>query len=159
MNPVTHLLFSITVMLLGFYPEVSMLEIVIFSLVFSVFLDMDMLIAKVIYRPYDRLRTWIQEPAGFFIIGVPVGLVLSTLQQYYLYLTLVPYALHIVLDYMSTYTVSPLAPFDPYKVDRRGFAFSLWPAPVWQDEDEGVPELFLIVVLALSLAYTWFNII
>lgn len=159
MNPVTHLVVSLNICILIFYPEVSMVEIALFALVFSAFLDIDMLLARELYKPYDRLRTWFQEPAGLLFVGVPIGYVLAQLQPYYFWLTVVPYGLHIVLDYLSTYRLSPLSPFHDYSISRSGLAFAIWPPPDWQDEEDGVSELFLLIVSLMTLAYVMVNIV
>ena len=71
----------------------------------------------------------IKEPFGFIAIGVPSAVLLSRIKPYYFTLVLLPYALHILLDYLTIHEVSPSGPFSKKSVSV-GF-IKPFPVPEW----------------------------
>jgi len=86
---------------------------VLFSLVFGVLIDFDHVLNK--KAPWYHKRTWVQEPLGLIIIGLPLAYALSLINRDFLILTLVPYSSHILLDYLCVFEACPLAPFSGLK--------------------------------------------
>jgi hypothetical protein len=159
MNPITTFVLSTNFSLLLLYPHASMVEIVFFNLCFAALLEVDKVLAYRLYRPRDSLRTWAREPAGFIALGLPLGMVMATIEPYYLHLTLLPYGAHILLDYISPVKLRPLAPFSDFVLQRTGMTFTDWPRPDWQDEERGLSEVYFLAITLLALAYIWANLV
>ena len=112
MNWLNHFLFSYTLLLLFMKDLISNTEIIIFTIIFALFLDLDFLPRKYILKDKKATRTFIQEPFGLIIIGLTLGLIFSYFGGIkYLGLVLIPYASHIFLDYITIHKVYALAPF------------------------------------------------
>lgn len=145
-----HLMASFTVLFLLFHNSVSLPEIIVFAVVWGVLIDTDQLIGRYIKKPVGHRRTWIEEPFGLLFFGVPAGLILSAFKPEYFLMTIIPYGLHIVMDYISIHKVSPLAPFS----DREylvGF-IRAFPRYNWcTEEHKGIPEYYFTVINVLAL--------
>ena len=119
MNWLNHFIFSVGVCLL-FIPVTLpyILLVITFSIIFSVLIDFDHKFSK--RTPWYRKRTWIQEPFGLIIIGLPISFILGMIDEIFFFLILIPYALHIFLDYLCIFETYPLAPFSKIR-KREGF--------------------------------------
>lgn len=111
MTKKTHFVTSFNLLALLFINSVSFFEIILFSYIFGVFLDENQRIGKYLKKPIWHLRTWIEEPIGFILIGIPLGILLSFIKREYFFLTIIPYGFHIILDYLTFHEVSPFTPF------------------------------------------------
>lgn len=111
MNSYNHFLFSLSLCLLLLPPTpANAVLAVLFSLVFGVLIDLDHVVNK--RAPWYHKRTWLQEPLGLIIVGLPLALVLSlVIEERLALLILVPYSSHILLDYLCVFEARPLAPF------------------------------------------------
>ncbi len=101
-----------------FFYALDLSAILVMCMIFSVFIDYDHIYTKYIKKKKRHFRTWMQEPFAIILIGLPIGLILGNLiDMSLLYLVLIVYTSHILLDYLCVFEASPLAPFDnkPYK--------------------------------------------
>lgn len=159
MNPFNHFLISFNVLLLIFHNFASIGELVIFSLIFGTLIDIDELVSArrkksnhrfgiKLFKKVDKgdLRSWVQEPFGLLIIGVPIGLFLAFFfKPIYFFFVIIPYALHIILDYMTIHEIiSPLAPFSK-KIIKTGI-FRPKPSPPWFKKKNGVSENYVLIL-------------
>ena len=122
MNWLNHFLFSISLLFIFLGKIASINEIIIFTIIFAIFIDLDILFKRYLLKEKSKdNRSWIQEPFGLIFIGIPIGLILSFLiKPISFFLVIIPYASHIFLDYISIHNVFPLSPFSRLKV-RVGF--------------------------------------
>lgn len=161
-------MFSISVcLLLVPFNFVNMVSIFLFSLVFGVLIDYDHKFNE--KAQWHHRRTWIQEPLGLIIIGLPLSFIFGMIDKLFFVLILVPYASHILLDYLCIFETSPLAPFSRIK-KKEGFGIFIpdslfiksentkkWIRRVKDKNIKGVSENyftilnFLIVVIILKL--------
>ena len=159
MNPFNHFLISFNVLLIIFHRYSGIGELVIFSLIFGTLLDVDGLVCArrrksnhrfgiKLIKKVDKgdLRSWLQEPFGFLIIGVPIGLFLGFFfKPVYFFFVIIPYALHIILDYITIHeTIRPLAPFSK-KIIKTG-VFRPKPAPAWFKQNNGISENYVLIL-------------
>lgn len=114
MNGINHFIFAINLCLifLGISSS-NLVFIILFSLMFGVLLDIDHLFNR--SSQWYHKRTWVQEPVGFVLIGIPLAFAISMLDRIFLSLVLIPYASHIVLDYLCIFETYPFAPFSKVK--------------------------------------------
>ncbi|MFH1770139.1 MAG: metal-dependent hydrolase [archaeon] len=122
MNWFNHFFFSLNLLLVFFKGEVSLSTMILFTVIFALLVDVDILIKLFIFKSKEKdLKTWTQEPFGVILIGLPAGLILQYLYgPPYLALVLIPYISHIFLDYITVHNVFPLAPFSK-KMVKTGF--------------------------------------
>lgn len=114
MNWLNHFIFAVWVCFLLVPPSLTnALLVTSFSLVFGVLIDLDHRFNR--RAPWYRKRTWIQEPPALVTVGLPVSLLLSRIDEIFFVLVLVPYASHVLLDYLCVFEASPLAPFSKVK--------------------------------------------
>jgi membrane-bound metal-dependent hydrolase YbcI (DUF457 family) len=153
MNILNHFLTSFSVLYTVFHAKVSLVELILFSLVFGVLIDLDQIIGRYLKKPNSHTRTWIEEPAGLIFIGIPTGLFLSMVKYEYFFMVMIPYAIHILLDYLTIHEVSPFAPFSKKNIEV-GF-FKSVPTPSWYTgKEKGISEgyfLILNVIIAIIL--------
>jgi len=110
MNNLNHFIFSLSLCLLFLeLSPINLVYIFIFSLLFSNFLDLDHKLNK--KAPWYKRRTWVQEPFGVILIGLPLAFLLSSINRNFFALVLIPYSSHVFLDYLCIFETSPLAPF------------------------------------------------
>lgn len=110
MNKINHFLFSLSLSLPFVEPGPAGLAMAaLFSLVFGVLVDLDHMLNK--DAPWYLKRTWIQEPTGLLLVGLPLALLLGMIDKSFIPLVLVPYGSHILLDYLCIFEARPLAPF------------------------------------------------
>lgn len=111
MNPLNHFLLPFSI--LYFIFDVSPAITALFALAFGVLPDLDFITRRYILgRKGKDLRTFIQEPFGILLLGIPVGLLFQYFMGHpYLYMVLIPYVSHVLLDYLVYHKVFPLAPF------------------------------------------------
>jgi len=108
MHSITHFVVAMSILLgLG----TPLLQAIIFSFVFAVLVDLDILVGRWIGKPRHHSRTWVQEPFGVLLLGIPLGLIAQQFLTNGFLLVVIPYASHIILDYLSLHEVSPFAPF------------------------------------------------
>jgi len=150
MNELNHFAGSIIVLSLLF-PYNSLAEIVFFSVLFGVAIDLNQILGRMLKHPQQHRRTWIEEPLGLVLFGVPMGFAMSLISREYLFLTLVPYALHIILDYLTIHEVSPLAPVSDRKF-KTGI-FRPVPRPAWFIGERGVSEIYVLGALTVVLLF------
>ncbi len=113
MNQYNHALLPLLV-LLGLFMDsqsVYAIEILLFSIVFGSCIDLNQKVGKKLGRPSHHLRTFVEEPFGVLLIGLPAALLLALIKIEYFVLVIVPYAMHVLLDYITIHRVSPMAPF------------------------------------------------
>ena len=110
MNWLNHFIFALGACLL-FIPvtPVNVLLAVLFSLVFGVLIDLDHEFNR--RAPWYCRRTWVQEPTGLVILGLPLSFILGAVNKIFFALILIPYATHILLDYLCVFETRPLTPF------------------------------------------------
>lgn len=159
MNPFNHFLASFNVLLILFHNTASIGEILLFSLVFGTLLDLDEIVGTLqkkskynlrneSFKELDKgdLRTWIHEPFGFIIVGITLGILFAIfLKPYYFLLIIIPYALHIIMDYLTIHkAASPLAPFSK-KTIKTGFIRPV-PAPNWFKRKKGFSENYVLIL-------------
>ncbi len=154
MNVLNHFLTAFNVLLVLFSQKISYFELFLFALIFGVLVDAEMLIGIFQKKPKKHLRSWIQEPFGLLFVGVPIGLILGLVRSEYFFLTIIPFAIHIVLDYITIHEVSPLAPFSKKNINLG--IFKSFPKERWYTRKEkGISEnyftLLNIVLLILIL--------
>lgn len=152
MNGKNHFFTSFNVLALLFIKNASMVEIIIFSLVFGVLIDANEIIGKKLKKPLYHRRTLVEEPAGLLLIGLPLGFLLSLVKREYLFMTLIPYAVHIILDYLTLHEVSPFTPF--LRKNIKVGIFKAQPdAPWYKGNERGVPEnYFLLLNIAVTIS-------
>ncbi|MBI2655493.1 CDP-archaeol synthase [Candidatus Woesearchaeota archaeon] len=153
MNWLNHFLLSFSLLFLILGEKASSGEIIAASAIFGMLLDLDH-IAKWLFTKEKRyLRTWVQEPFGFVIIGIPVAIALSILfEPYYFMLVLVPYLSHIILDYLTVNEVSPLAPFSKKRF-RLGFIRQFPDSAYSREYKKGVSENYVLAFNILAFAF------
>ena len=105
-------------------------------------------------KPKKYHRTWIEEPFSLIIIGIPLGLILSTIKPEYFFLVIIPYTLHIIQDYLTIHEVSPLAPFSKKNVNI-GF-FKPFPKPSWYKKEKGISENYFLILNIVILIGIYF---
>jgi len=158
MNPFNHFLLSFNVLFIFFSKTAELKEILLFSLVFGVLVDFDGMVKAWKRRSNNRfgikawkkadkgdLRSWLHEPFGFILIGMPAALVFAFfMKPYYFFLAIIPYALHIIMDYLTIHDgVSPLAPFSKKRI-KIGFIKPM-PAPPWFKSNNGFRENYILI--------------
>lgn len=144
MNKKNHFLTPFNLLLFLFMKSVSIFEIIIFSFVFGVLLDEEQRIGKYLKKPIWHTRTWIEEPFGLFLIGFPLGGLLSLIKKEYFFLTIIPYGIHIILDYLTIHEVSPFSPFYGKNV-KLGF-FKADPSDPWYTgKEKGISERYFLI--------------
>src|SRR3989344_3579953 len=100
MNGLNHFLIPFNILFPVFHNSLPIVEIIIFSFLFGTLLDAELIAGKfILKKPAHHLRTWVQEPLGVLFIGLPLALGLSILKAEYLWLVLIPYTSHVMLDY------------------------------------------------------------
>jgi membrane-bound metal-dependent hydrolase YbcI (DUF457 family) len=145
MNIINHFLTSFIFLYVFFIEKVIIIEIIIFSLIFGVLIDLNQLIGRKMGKPSKHTRTWIEEPFGLIFIGIPIGIILSLIKKEYFFLTIIPFGLHILLDYVTIHEVSPLAPFSKKNINM-GF-FKSNPPPSWYSgKEKGIPENYFLIL-------------
>lgn len=156
MNGLNHFLIPFNILFPLFNSSLPISEIIIFSFIFGTLLDAELGVGKfILKKPAHHLRSWIQEPFGILFIGLPLAWGLSTIREEYFWLVLIPYASHVVLDYLTIHEVCPLAPFSR-KTKVLGI-FKPSPAPSWYSSTmRGISENYVTVVggiVFISLLY------
>ncbi|KAG9396718.1 hypothetical protein J8273_1736 [Carpediemonas membranifera] len=101
----------ILLLLFLFNANITCTEIVLFCIVFGSCIDLNQKLGKLLGHPSHHLRTFIEEPFGPLLVGVPVAFALSRLNPLYAPCVLIPYICHICCDYITIHSVCPLAPF------------------------------------------------
>ena len=150
MNSLNHFLISVGLLLLLYNQQATINEILIFALIFGVLVDLDVFIKIVLNKKAEHHRTWLQEPLGIVLIGIPLGLLLSAVKPYYFFLAVVPYLAHVVLDYLTLHKVRPLAPFSKKQVEV-GF-FRPYPNAKWlQNNQKGFSENYFLLLNVIML--------
>ncbi len=135
MNSVNHGLVALALTLLFVNPHaLNILWAVATALVFGVLIDVDHHLNR--GAPWFHRRTWVQEPLGFLVLGVPTALTLARLLSAptLAWLVLTPYASHIMLDYLCVFEAFPLAPLTHRVVKREGSGL-FYPDDLWRSEN------------------------
>ncbi len=143
MHSITHLLVASALLLALGVPTAHAL---LFSFLFAVLIDLDILVGRRLGKPRHHSRTWVQEPFGVLILAVPIGLIAQQFIAHGFILVIIPYASHIILDYLSHHEVSPLAPFK--KWDIRVGLFR----PFRERAGIGPSEIFVFIPAAIVCA-------
>ena len=148
MNSLNHFVFSFTlcILYLGLSEE-GIFYSALFSLIFSVLIDLDHLYKRK-ERPWYRRRTWIQEPLGLVFIAFPVAFFLSLLDRRFLLLTLISYSAHIFLDYICVKEAFPLAPFSRIKRSERLRIFD----SIFQKSGK-ISEIYFLILNLILLTF------
>lgn len=152
MNPLNHWLFALSLLILLFSEIANLKELMLFALLFGALIDVDMIFGKLLHKPDRHLRTWFQEPFGFLVVGLPLGLILATIKPYYFFLVTIPYFSHIFLDYLTIHEAEPLTPFSKRKV-RLGW-IKPFPAPQWFKNERiktGISENYVLLMNVIVL--------
>ncbi len=152
MNKYNHFLTGFNVLFLIFMRSVSVIEIILFSYVFGVLIDKTQKLGPNFEKkPTYHKRMWIEEPFGLILVCVPLGAILSLIKPQYFLMAVIPYAIHILLDYMVVHEVCPLAPFSNKNVWLKGI-FKAEPSKKWHKWTKGKPsENYLIVANVIFL--------
>ncbi|MBU1849957.1 MAG: hypothetical protein KKH40_04490, partial [Nanoarchaeota archaeon] len=118
-------------------------------------LDLNQVIGRYLKKSKNHTRTWIEEPFGLIIIGIPLGLIFSIIKTEYFFLVIIPFAIHIILDYLVIHEVSPFVPFSNKNIEL-GF-FKSAPPPLWYTgEEKGISEnYFLILNMIITMIILW----
>jgi len=144
MNVFNHFLTSFIVLYMFFIDNNSITEIIGFSFVFGVLLDLNQIIGRYLGRPIHHTRTWVEEPFGLILVGFSLGVLLSLIKKDYFFMVVIPYGIHIILDYLTIHEVSPLSPFSNKNI-KTGF-FKSTPSKVWYTGTEkGLSESYFLV--------------
>lgn len=154
MNFVSHVIVGcIFGILLFFQRQITMLDIFLF-LFLSTFMDIDHIINLILKRPKDHLRSFVQEPFGILLIGIPVGLVLYMLigDILYFWLCLSLYFAHLSLDYACVFEAYPLDPFSKKIVKKEGSGIVIPAVPGWKARKKEFPKTILENYLMLIFA-------
>ena len=155
MNKYNHFLAPFILLFVLFNQSNTIIEIIIFSVVFGALLDQNQRIGRHLGKPVHHLRTWIEEPLGILFIGFPLGLLLSLIDGNYFFMVVIPYATHIILDYLTIHEVCPLAPLSSKSIEIGFFKNS--PPDIWYTGNEkGISEnyfLSLNVIIVIVLLF------
>ena len=144
MNFWNHFLTSFSVLYLIFQNRTGVIEIFVFAVVFGVLIDADQLIGYLLGKPEEQKSLWIHEPFGFLFFGVPIASILLFFNTNYFLMSLIPYALHIIQDYLTIHVVRPLAPFSN-KIRLVGW-IRAWPAYSWYtSKHKGISENYYLL--------------
>lgn len=153
MNPLNHFLTNLNVLLLVGFSGISIFEMVVFALIFGVVLDLNQIVGAMIKKPINHRRTWVEEPFGIIILGLPLGFLLYFIEPNYLPITIISYACHIGLDYLTIHEVSPFSPFFDKKI--KTGVFKSFPRAAWFKGNKGISENYVtllnIILLAVAL--------
>ena len=150
MNALNHFLLSFNILFILFGQKFPIWHLAIFAVVFAVLIDIHQIIGWIFGKNLHHLRTWIEEPPALFIIALPIAVGLSFLRQENFFFVLIPYGVHIFLDYITMHEVSPLAPFSK-KTLRTGI-FKRIPKKDWYSKkDKGVSEGYFLAVNIILL--------
>ncbi|HLP79182.1 MAG TPA: metal-dependent hydrolase [Acidobacteriota bacterium] len=114
MHWLNHVLLGVNSLLLFTHAPLS--QILIFGIVFSILPDLDIVIKYAKGERQGMLRTWSQEPISIALLFV-VALIWDFFSPGVFILVLLPYTLHILLDYCTVHTVHPYSPFAYDKVE------------------------------------------
>ena len=152
MHPINHFLIAFTLIFSLFHKLVSIEEIFVFSFVFGVLVDLDLIVGWLSGLNGTRVRSWFQEPLGLVLLGLPLGLLLSVwyVNSVYVLLVIIPWGSHIVADYLAFHVVRPLAPFSNKTM------FVGWFRPLMHSEMKGdgrksLSEGWVTLVVSLIL--------
>jgi membrane-bound metal-dependent hydrolase YbcI (DUF457 family) len=157
MNKYNHFLTSFIVLFILFNNQVSIIEIVLFAAIFGVLIDQNQRIGKYLKKPREHTRTWIEEPFGLILIGIPLGLILSMIKKDYFFMVIVPYGLHIIQDYITIHEVSPFAPFSNKNI-KLGFFKSVPPASWYTGKEKGISENYVLILnVIITLSILWMH--
>lgn len=108
-NSLNHFVFAFSVALLFMKPDLHGFMLALMgALVFGVLIDLDHKLNK--NAPWYHKRTWVQEPLGLLIVGLPLACFLGFFDQQLFYAVLAPYASHVLLDYLCVFEAEPFAP-------------------------------------------------
>lgn len=152
MNAWNHFLTAFVVLFVLYANSHSIYEIMAFSLVFGVLIDFDQIIGKFLKKPRQHRRTWLEEPFGLAFVGLPLGVVLSLFKPDYFFMIIIPFVLHIMLDYVTIHEVTPFAPISNRKV-KVGF-FKSFPKPKWYKKyEKGVSEVYFTFFVSVATLY------
>ena len=143
MNWFNHFLLSFNLLFFILHNKASLKEMVVFAVIFGLLIDLEHVIKWFYGKDRAYLRTWVQEPFGFLIIGIPIATILSVFfEPYYFWLVTVPFASHILLDYL---TVNEVSPFDPFSKKRFRLGFiRQYPHPTFDVYKKGVSENYML---------------
>ena len=145
-----HFLVAFTLLLAFFQDQASILTLAAFAMIFGVFPDLDLFFTIVIKkRKHKTLRTWFQEPYGFFVIALPLGFLLGRINPLYFYFVTIPFASHILADYITYHHTHPFKPFSE-KTYITGFIKPL-SAAQGLSEKKGFPEHCVTILLLITI--------
>lgn len=135
--------------------SINLFYIGLFSLIFAVLIDYDHKFGK--KKPWYHQRTWVQEPFGFILIGLPLALILSLINKIFFVLVIIPYLSHIFLDYLCVFETFPLAPFSKIK-KKEGIGIFIPSSEKWKRRiKKGISEsyflYFNLILFLLVLFY------
>ncbi|MHA1377017.1 MAG: hypothetical protein ACTSRG_01420 [Candidatus Helarchaeota archaeon] len=165
MIAVTHFFIGLLTGSFFFGNELFSFQNVLIILVFSNGLDLDHLY-KFNSRPKNHLRTFVQEPFGFLIIGVPSAILLGcVLGPIYVWTVLSLYSNHIIADYLCIFDAYPLDPFNKKIVKREGMGIILTLEREWLKRssnfpnkiNEGAVLIGLVCLNIISIYYLFYN--
>ena len=118
MHSATHFVTAFTLSYILVSKLVPLEVIIVWSLLFGVFVDLDIVLGSIYRSRKGFLRTCFQEPFGLLVGGLPLALASTYIFNNWAYslLVLVPWGSHIVLDYLAVREVRPLLPFSEKKI-------------------------------------------
>ena len=157
MNTLTHIIAGcIFGFILFFNREIYLYDIILFIFL-SIYMDLDHIYSWLKKKPKKHLRTFIQEPFGILIIGLPTGIILFYMfnEIIYFWLSLILYIVHISLDYMCIFEAYPLDPFNKKIIKKEGYGFVLPFDTVWRKSKKKFPhtisEKYIMIALMVIL--------
>lgn len=162
MIAVTHFFIGLLIGSSFFGRDLFTFQNFLIILIYSNGLDLDHLY-KFNSRPKNHLRTFIQEPFGFLILGIPSAIILAYFLGYiYFWVVFCLYGIHIIADYCCIFETYPLDPFNREIVKKEGMGIILTFEKEWLQKRKKFPyrinEIFIIIVLiCLNLVFIYFT--
>lgn len=156
MNALSHFLAGLIVAILILFNQFFTFVEVIIIIVFSNLVDLDHIVTKYLGKSEYHLRTFVQEPIGMIIIGVPSAILLGILiAPEYFWLVLALCGTHLALDYVCVFETYPLDPITTKVVKREGKGLVFPWAPGWNERRseflKAIHEKYVMIVLGAIL--------
>lgn len=146
-----HFLTAFNLLLILYHEQTTVWRIALFAFLFGTLVDIDMLVKRKLKIEDLYVRSWVQEPAGLFLVGLPIAFLMAEINPLYFQMVLIPYALHMFLDYITVHEVYPRAPFS-HKPMKVGFIKPLAKDPRIHDQ-KGISEQYIFYANVIVTLY------